>query len=381
MNSVFVVSPPLGPIGGLLSLLGLNAVPDDEHLLHRAYKKALRADPSKASELRAAMNALATPDSRAEFLRQQSAAARALAITQAKTPRGRVQITGGEAASPELVCAYGHASLQGRRSSMEDEVLLAPLGGGRYAYGVFDGHGGPRAARMLRRHLPDALRKRASASAESLKAAFEEVDAAICARSSADGWDDGSTALVAIIGSGPPGTSSDSQSTTVTLLQLGDCDAILCHVPTVSILGEAPLLTRHRPNEPSEAQRLAALGVTVSATGRVAGLAVSRAFGDVSFKSSAQSYLIATPEVVTRVFTPEEAAGTVLVLACDGLWDFVSPAEACSILAAALEPSDASAWHADALQAAALRLADAALDKGGDDNVSVVVVPLALRCA
>lgn len=376
-----VLSQPLGPIGGLLSLLGLNAVPDDEHLLHRAYKKALRADPSKASELRAAMNALATPDSRAEFLRQQSAAARALAITQAKTPRGRVQITGGEAASPELVCAYGHASLQGRRSSMEDEVLLAPLGGGRYAYGVFDGHGGPRAARMLRRHLPDALRKRASASAESLKAAFEEVDAAICARSSADGWDDGSTALVAIIGSGPPGTSSDSQSTTVTLLQLGDCDAILCHVPTVSILGEAPLLTRHRPNEPSEAQRLAALGVTVSATGRVAGLAVSRAFGDVSFKSSAQSYLIATPEVVTRVFTPEEAAGTVLVLACDGLWDFVSPAEACSILAAALEPSDASAWHADALQAAALRLADAALDKGGDDNVSVVVVPLALRFA
>ena len=121
--------------------------------------------------------------------------------------------------------------------------------------------------------------------------------------------------------------------------------------------------------------------MTVSATGRVAGLAVSRAFGDVSFKSSAQSYLIATPEVVTRVFTPEVAAGTVLVLACDGLWDFVSPAEACSILAAALEPSDASAWHADALQAAALRLADAALDKGGDDNVSVVVVPLALRCA
>ena len=366
----------------LLSLLNLEAVDGrfpDPQALQRAYKKQVRASPADASALRAAASALATPESRSEYLRAQSDVAQPLALGHAPTPRGKVQHSCGNGTSSEAGrCAHGSASLQGRRPTMEDELLLAvPIGGRAHAYGVFDGHGGARAARMLPRHLPGALRKRlAAAGAFSIEqlaaAAFEEIDAAICDRASADGWDDGSTALVAIIEHESP-----TSGCTLTLLQVGDCDAVLASALDGGIAdGGYPLVTRHRPTEAAEAQRLAAVGVVASATGRVSGLAVSRAFGDVSYKQGDAPYLIATPEVATRTLSVAEAANTILILACDGLWDFVSPAEACAILLR--RPPAGAQWTADELRSAALRLADAALDRGGDDNVSVLVVPLGL---
>lgn len=260
---------------------------------------------------------------------------------------------------------------------MEDALLLgASLGGRAHAYGVFDGHGGKRAAHMLSRHLPDALRKHGVAdnwSAEALTLACQEVDAAICRRASVDGWDDGSTALVAIIEPAAAG------KTRLTLLNVGDCDAIICRLGD----GRVPsggMVTRHRPTEPAELARLEALGVAVSATGRVSGLAVSRAFGDASYKGGDRAYLTAEPEVITQEWSESEASTTILVLACDGLWDFVSHQEACAILAEALAlPTSGAcdaALSADELSSAALKLADAALDRGGDDNVSVLVLSL-----
>lgn len=248
-------------------------------------------------------------------------------------------------------------------------MLGTRLSGRAHAYGVLDGHGGSRASTMLARHLPDALRKRAVVdehwSKNALTVACEDADASICQRANADGWDDGSTALVAIVETAAAGNAH------LTLMQVGDCDAILCGLDGVC----TAMVTRHRPTEPTERARLDALGVEVSATGRVRGLAVSRAFGDASFKRGDRVYLTAQPEIVTRELTADEAKSAILVLACDGLWDFISHQEACNILIQAL-PLPSRSFGADELSNAALQLADAALDRGSDDNVSVLVVPL-----
>ena len=348
----------------LFATLGLEqgSFTPNQQAVQRAYKKALRQNPTAANELREAARVLSSSEEMIAFVRhaEQPVNSQTLEICVEPVRRGVVQHIGGESASEAGRPAYGFASLQGKRMQMEDELMLrAPLGGVAYAFGVFDGHGGARAARLLARHLPGALKRAWPADGEgAASSAFEEVEAKIRERSEAERWDDGSTALVACL-----------DGTSLTLYQVGDCGA--CVWPRSSTDdAETPahLCTQHRPTEPSEAARLAALGVTPSATGRVAGLAVSRAFGDISIKSLPAGHLTVTPEVVALTAPP---GGGVLILACDGCWDHLSPGDACAILS-----REDPATTGDALQQAALRLADAALASGSDDNVSILLVDL-----
>lgn len=229
-------------------------------------------------------------------------------------------------------------------------------------------------------------------------------------RAAADRFDDGSCALVALI-----------QGSRLQLLQVGDCNALLLSTvtdaeggsgapadlagvsaPTQHADGSAQaaaapthgsaqvgparvrdrslrcgelLCPAHRPLEPGEAKRLREAGVKVSAAGRIAGLAVSRAFGDRSHKLDLlpPGGLICVPDVVLRTLTTSDAF---LVLACDGLWDFISAHDACSIVSecVAREGAQGAPYDSGVLEHAAKALVEAALDCGGTDNVSVIVV-------
>jgi len=64
------------------------------------------------------------------------------------------------------------------------------------------------------------------------------------------------------------------------------------------------------------------------------------------------------------------------VLACDGLWDWITPSTAARVLDEAAPA--AAAGEAPGLAAAARALVQAALDRGSDDNVSVVVVDVSV---
>ena len=123
------------------------------------------------------------------------------------------------------------------------------------------------------------------------------------------------------------------------------------------------LSTDHRPNEPSERQRLLKAGISV-AHNRVDGrVAVSRAIGDHAFKA-----IISHPTVSRYEINPVTKA---LIIGCDGLWDVVTDAKAAAIVRAAGDPHTASR-----------RLVDEAKSKGSVDNISVLVVdltPLAKR--
>lgn len=168
---------------------------------------------------------------------------------------------------------------------------------------------------------------------------------------------------------------------------VGDSKAVLCRS------GKAVELSYdHKPTRPDEKARIIEAGGSV-VTGRLFGvLGVSRSFGDVRFKPSIVSPsastfppvsaclqifavytvqesgepmpLIAEPEVLHEQLCPEDEF---VVLACDGVWDVMSPANVvCYVRRRLLE-------HGDPQQAAE-ELTQKALDLNSIDNVSAIVV-------
>ena len=66
------------------------------------------------------------------------------------------------------------------------------------------------------------------------------------------------------------------------------------------------------------------------------GLAVSRSFGDIHLRQAGVS---AVPDVRLRDIDP---ADQFVILASDGVWDFVSNQEACDIVGSKTDPREAS---------------------------------------
>ncbi len=121
------------------------------------------------------------------------------------------------------------------------------------------------------------------------------------------------------------------------------------------------LTTDHRPGLDSERERIEALGGEVVSYGvpRVQGiLAVSRALGDAGMKP----YVSAEPSITTGLLGKEN---DFIVVACDGVWDVLSPIEVIKLArenAGNGRPSDA--------------IVRRALASGSRDNITVVVLDL-----
>eukprot|EP00177_Eucheuma_denticulatum_P007194 GFKZ01013087.1.p1 GENE.GFKZ01013087.1~~GFKZ01013087.1.p1 ORF type:complete len:335 (+),score=49.77 GFKZ01013087.1:87-1007(+) len=143
----------------------------------------------------------------------------------------------------------------------------------------------------------------------------------------------------------------------LTTANCGDARAVLSRGGRVVRLSED-----HRPAEEGERGRVEKGGGFVMG-GRVNGvLNVSRAFGDFAMKS----VVVATPAVRRVVLGDMDEF---VVVACDGLWDFVDEREVVAVVRSALDRG------MDAAQVAAV-LVRLALERKGTDNVTVVVVVL-----
>ena len=252
--------------------------------------------------------------------------------------------------------------------------------------------------------------------ADALTKAFLDLDADYCDRAArgAASPDAGATALALVVSSRGGG----DETTKLCVANCGDCAAVLARD------GAAVLLSSPHAPAPgsSEAERVKAAGgwitsetdlcvgrlhamdlddpeiseqaherVRLNEIHRVCGeVAVTRAIGDVDFKGWGPSskekdrpepcfaypedhprtfsadLLVATPEIKEETLGPGDAF---VLMATDGLWDVVSPAEAVNVATRLFKQGA----HPKAV---AGHLVDRALRLGSGDNVTVLLVEL-----
>ncbi|KAL1514759.1 hypothetical protein AB1Y20_003845 [Prymnesium parvum] len=345
-------------LAALFARLGLAPSASLEEV-HSAYKARLREYVSQGKavdELKEAHRVLADSSLRDAY--RIPAPAQPLALGVTEYGHGARDEAGEAPRDANGRPAYGFAGFQGHRLAMEDALVLgAPCASGAHLFAVCDGHGGRRAADFLTAELPavigglplaESLALHLPAAAEK---AYAELDRKLLRVSAEEGWHDGSTALAVVV-----------SRRRLQVLQVGDCQAVLC-----GAFGVEELCVQHRPEEPSEAARLAALGEQV-VNGRIHSLSVSRAFGDLDSKALGPG-VVASPQVVTRELDPTDE---MLILGCDGLWDAMTGQDAWTLVQRAGHKTK-SKWE---LEAAARALATAAIDRGSTDNVSVILLLL-----
>uniref|UniRef100_A0A0E0LF46 protein-serine/threonine phosphatase n=1 Tax=Oryza punctata TaxID=4537 RepID=A0A0E0LF46_ORYPU len=245
--------------------------------------------------------------------------------------------------------SYGYASSPGKRSSMEDfyDTRIDGVDGETVGlFGVFDGHGGARAAEFVKQNLFTNLIKHPKLFSDTKSAIAEtytSTDSELLKAETSHNRDAGSTASTAIL-----------VGDRLLVANVGDSRAVICRG------GDAIAVSRdHKPDQSDERQRIEDAGgfVMWAGTWRVGGvLAVSRAFGDKLLKQ----YVVADPEIKEEVV---DSSLEFLILASDGLWDVVTNEEAVAMVKPILDSEQA-----------AKKLLQEASQRGSADNITCLVV-------
>lgn len=245
----------------------------------------------------------------------------------------------------------GYSSFRGKRASMEDffDVKTCKINGQTVClFGIFDGHGGSRAAEYLKENLfknlmnhPEFLTNTKVAISET----YQQTDSDFLESGKDTFRDDGSTASTAVL-----------VGNHLYVANVGDSRTV------ISKLGKAiPLSEDHKPNRSDERKRIENAGGVVmwAGTWRVGGvLAMSRAFGNRMLKQ----FVVAEPEIQEQELDEEFE---LLVLASDGLWDVVPNEDAVTLALSEQEP-----------ELAARKLIETAFSRGSADNITCIVVRL-----
>ncbi|XP_063359287.1 uncharacterized protein LOC134648708 [Cydia amplana] len=218
-------------------------------------------------------------------------------------------------------------------------------------YAVYDGHAGSAAATYCAAHLHQYLVESphyATDLRKALRDAFLRTDNDFIRKSNQERACGGSTAVVVVV-----------RGCQLHAAWAGDSLALLAKRMRLM-----QLVRPHKPSRQDEKDRIQAGGGAVMfwGTWRVNGqLAVSRAIGDAMYKP----YVTARPELATVDLDGDE---DFVVVACDGLWDFVSEDEV------ALAVYRQLAADPDDLKAVTKRLIVQAKRQGSCDNISIIVV-------
>eukprot|EP00276_Gloeochaete_wittrockiana_P016059 CAMPEP_0184335046 /NCGR_PEP_ID=MMETSP1089-20130417/3675_1 /TAXON_ID=38269 ORGANISM="Gloeochaete wittrockiana, Strain SAG46.84" /NCGR_SAMPLE_ID=MMETSP1089 /ASSEMBLY_ACC=CAM_ASM_000445 /LENGTH=295 /DNA_ID=CAMNT_0026659521 /DNA_START=29 /DNA_END=916 /DNA_ORIENTATION=- len=233
------------------------------------------------------------------------------------------------------------------RRTMEDAHVIkdgfgdVPTNG---YFAVYDGHGGRGAVEYVKDHLHvnflEALANNPGDVAAAYRDSYKKTDDEIKKAAIHAG-----TTTVSVFLTVQDGVKK------IYVANVGDARVILCHGD------EAIRLTHdHKATDEDEIQRIKDAGGFV-VNERVNGiLAVSRSLGDSAMKD----YVTGDPYTTDRDVTEIDSH---IILACDGVWDVISDAEAMEIIKAA-----------PTCQEAAVTLLRTSLRKGSTDNISVMVI-------
>ncbi|KAL8042000.1 hypothetical protein ABFX02_09G021700 [Erythranthe guttata] len=256
-----------------------------------------------------------------------------------------------------VYCKRGrrHAEMEDRYSAvlgLQDDPIKA-------IFGIFDGHGGTKAAEFasqnLDKNIIDELRK-IDQSDEGIELAVKNGYLTTHSEFLKKDYREGACCVTALI-------AGDK----LVVSNAGDCRAV------VSREGAAEALTSdHRPSREDEKHRIETLGgfvVCRNGVWRVLGcLAVSRAIGDKYLKQ----WISAEPETKVLKLEPEFEF---LLLASDGLWDKVSNQEAVDIARGFCKgiekPQPLLACR---------KLVELSVSRGASDDISVMLIQLEKFC-
>ncbi|CAL4895132.1 unnamed protein product [Urochloa decumbens] len=243
----------------------------------------------------------------------------------------------------------GYSSFRGKRASMEDfyDIKSSKIDDKQInLFGIFDGHGGSRAAEYLKEHLFDNLMKHPEFMTDTklaISETYRKTDSEFLDAERNSHRDDGSTASTAVL-----------VGDHLYVANVGDSRAV------ISKAGKAIALSEdHKPNRYDERKRIESAGGIVmwAGTWRVGGvLAMSRAFGNRLLKQ----FVIAEPEIQEQEINDELEF---LIIASDGLWDVVPNEDAVALVKMEEEP-----------EAAARKLTETAFSRGSGDNITCIVV-------
>ncbi|CAA0830869.1 Probable protein phosphatase 2C 76 [Striga hermonthica] len=251
--------------------------------------------------------------------------------------------------SKDGTLSCGYSSFRGKRASMEDfyDIKSSKVDGQSVClFGIFDGHGGARAAEFLKEHLFENLLKHPEFIANTklaISETYQQTDRDFLDSEKETFRDDGSTASTAVL-----------VGNHLYVANVGDSRTI------ISKAGKAiPLSEDHKPNRSDERKRIESAGGVVmwAGTWRVGGvLAMSRAFGNRMLKQ----FVVAEPEIQDLEVDQNLE---LLVLASDGLWDVVPNEDAVSIAQTEDDP-----------ECGARKLTETAFTRGSADNITCIVV-------
>lgn len=316
---------------------------------------------------------------------------------------------------------YGISEAIGARPTMEDRtcviqsLMLEPSHG--YYKGepkeeleelamttfaaVFDGHGGDECSNYLVEALPRQLRQAMLAEREALNAAVEQSRQG----GRPDQPEDAASELLRKIIKGAylrtdrefisPKNSPQSGSTAATVIlfgrrlfaaNVGDSRVVLCRGGGQCV----ELTSDHKPNRPDEAARVRAAGGFILNKRVMGELAITRAFGDKSFKMGIKAMLeeeaeelanandeakdltaplvSAEPEIASMILSHSDEF---LLLACDGLFDVFRSQDAI-----ALARQELIAHRGEPAEVARILSDQAIRVRRSRDNVSILIIVL-----
>jgi serine/threonine protein phosphatase PrpC len=225
-------------------------------------------------------------------------------------------------------------------------------------YAIFDGHAGVDAASYSSAHLHHNLVKSQAFLDGDISGAFKEAfsltDLHYLERSAREGKKSGSTALCALL----------EEKSKLYIAWLGDSQAVL-------VKNGKPLdiMIPHKPEREEERKRIEDLGgfVAYVDTWRVNGtLAVSRAIGDPEHKP----YISSEPDVTEITLDSDD---DFLILACDGLWDQLTPEEATTLVYQYICENETENTQEIAENVASY-LSKIAKEEGSSDNITTIVL-------
>ncbi|KAK1421345.1 hypothetical protein QVD17_23600 [Tagetes erecta] len=245
---------------------------------------------------------------------------------------------------------------RGKRGALEDRYSTVVNRDSKQAlFGVFDGHGGAKAAEFSAKNLNrNIMLKIANRSCqdevvEGVREGYCDTDLDFL-KEDVNG---GACCVTALIHKGK-----------VIVSNAGDCRAVM------SRGGVAEALTvDHRPSRRDEKDRIESMGGYVDCRNgvwRIQGsLAVSRGIGDKHLKK----WVIAEPE--TRIIDVRPEC-EFLILASDGIWDTVNNQEAIDIV----RPFCVGGTKKPDLSSACRKLVGLSVTRGSYDDMSVMIILL-----